>query len=198
MNGKAGVHIAKYFMRAVNKSSIDLVELNRPGILQHIASLTRDDVTSQDSTDISASPDRIRHLLQDSSTDCITVSSLVRTRLHVEALSYPQELSFKDSFFAYTEASLLLMMMNKEPAPPAWKFPPASAYCAPKKRVEAWLTEERLPDELGWKRSEQKLGALNLMPIMKSLLVEKRLQAGKGPWWKILVPSFLSGNKSEL
>ncbi|KAM0260080.1 hypothetical protein ACHAQJ_003005 [Trichoderma viride] len=197
VNRMFGVRPANYFMRAVNKSSIDLVELNRPGILQHIGSLTRDDVPSLDSVDVAASQGRIRHLLQDSSTDCITVSSLAQTRLHVEALS-SQEMSLKDTLLAYLEASLLLMVMNEEPPPPVWSFPTASRYCAPKQRVEVWLTEERLPDELGWKMSDRKLGAMNLVPIMKGIFDEKRLQAGKGPWWKILIPSYLSGTKSEL
>ncbi|KAH6604061.1 hypothetical protein Trco_007507 [Trichoderma cornu-damae] len=198
INRVFGVQPANYFLRATNKSTIDLVELNHPGILQHIASLTRDDVTSPDSVDVTASPDRIRHLLQDSSTDCITAASLARSRLRVEALSAPEELSLKDQLLAYTEASLLLVVMNEEHVPSGWSFPPASTYCAPKKRVETWLTEERLPEELGWKRSERKLGVMDLVPAMKGILEEKRLQTGQGPLWKALVPSFLLGTQSEL
>ncbi|KAL7787057.1 Chloroperoxidase [Trichoderma ceciliae] len=198
VNSMFGVQTAKYFMRAANKSSIDLVELNRPGILQHIASLTRDDVTSLDSVDVTASQDRIHHLLQDSSTDCITVASLAQTRLHVEALSSPEEMSLKDTLLAYVEAGLLLVMMNEEPVPSGWSFPPTNTYCAPKQIVKTWLTEERLPEELGWKRSERTLGVMDFLPAMKGILEEKRLKTGKGPLWKGLVPSFLFGAESDL
>lgn len=180
-------------MRAVNKSSINLVELNRPGILQHIASLTREDVTDPDSEDVAASTDRIHHLLEDSPTDCLTTASLARSRIYVETLSSPAELSAKDAFFSYLEASILLVLMNEQPAPSGWSFPSASAYCAPKQRVEVFLTEERLPEELGWKRSERKLGAMDFLPVMKNIYEEKRLQSGKGALWKALVPSFLLG-----
>ncbi|RFU77413.1 hypothetical protein TARUN_4830 [Trichoderma arundinaceum] len=198
VNRGFGVQPANFFMRAANKSAIDLEELNRPGILQHIASLTRDDVTSLDSVDVTASTDRIHHILQDSSTDCITVASLAKTRLHVEALSSPEELSLKETLLAYVEASLLLVMMNEEPVPSGWSFPPGSVYCAPKQRVQTWLTEERLPEELGWKKSERKLGVIDLVPAMKGILEEKRLQTGKGPLWKAFIPSFVLGTDSEL
>jgi len=193
-----GAGIANYFMRAANTSSIDLVELNRPGILQHIASLTRDDVPSVDSTDVAVSQDRIHHLLQDSSTDCITVSSLAQTRIHVETLSSPEELTVKEKILSYLEASLVLIMMNEDPVPPGWSFPSADAYCAPKQRVKTWLTEERLPEEFGWKRSERKLGIVDVVPAMKSIYEEKRLRAGKGALWKAFVPSFLLGTDGEL
>lgn len=193
-----GTLTAKYFLRAANQSFIDLQDLNRPGILQHIASLTRDDVTDPDSVDVTASQDRIHHLLEDSSTDCITVASIAKTRLHVEALSSPDELSVKGQSLAYLEASLLLVIMNDETVPSGWSFPPASSYCAPKQRVETWLTEERLPEELGWKRSERKLGVMDFVPVTKGIYEEKRKQAGKGPLWKAFVPSFLQQSDSEL
>ncbi|EGR44087.1 uncharacterized protein TRIREDRAFT_112640 [Trichoderma reesei QM6a] len=197
LDGKAVSKIANDFMKAVNKSAIDLPELNRPGIIQHIASLTRDDVTDPDSLECAASPERIKHLLEDSPTDCITVSSLAKTRLHVEALSAPQELTLKESFFTYFEASLLLLMMNDGPIPSGWSFPSPDSYCAPKEKVEIWLTEERFPVELGWKKPERKLGIVDFVPAMKGVFEHKRLQAGKGPLWKALVPSFLQRQETH-
>ncbi|KAJ4860050.1 peroxidase, family 2 domain-containing protein [Trichoderma breve] len=192
--------VANYFLRASNQTSINLTDLNRPGILQHIASLTRDDVTSPDSVDVTASQDRIRHLIQDSDTDCITIASLAKTRLHVEDLSSPKELTLKEQTFAYAEAGLLLLTMIEGEVPSGWSFPPATAYCAPKKRVETWLTEERFPEELGWKKSERTIGLMDFVPVIKGIYEEKRSQAGKGPLWKAFVPSFLqqAGTDSEL
>ncbi|KAL7940725.1 Chloroperoxidase [Trichoderma barbatum] len=189
--------VANYFLRATNQSVIDLTDLNRPGILQHIASLTRDDLPSPDSVDVTASQNRIQHLLQDSDTDCITIASLAKTRLHVEDLSAPNELTLKEQSLAYFEASFILLMMSEGTVPSGWSFPPATAYCAPKKTVETWLTEERLPEELGWKKSERKLGLVDFVPVIKGIFEEKRLQAGKGPLWKALVPSFLQQTEGD-
>ncbi|KAL7953144.1 Chloroperoxidase [Trichoderma compactum] len=192
--------VANYFLRAANQTSIDLTDLNRPGILQHVASLTRDDVTSPGSIDVTASQDRIHHLIKDGDTDCITIASLAKSRLYVEDLSSPNELTLKEQSLAYVEASLLLLTMIEGDVPSGWSFPPATAYCAPKKRVETWLTEERFPEELGWKKSERTIGLLDFVPVIKGIYEEKRLQAGKGPLWKAFVPSFLqqAGTDSEL
>ncbi|KAL7928921.1 Chloroperoxidase [Trichoderma chlorosporum] len=197
LDGTTAKQIANYFLRATNQSFLDLTQLNRPGILQHIASLTRDDVTDPDSVDVSASQDRIHHLIQDSDTDCITISSIAKTRIHVEELSLPKELTLKDQSLAYVEATLLLLMMNEGPVPPAWKFPPSTEYCAPKQRVETWLTEERLPEELGWKKSERTLGVTDFLPVIKGIFEEKRLHAGKGPLWKSFIPSFFQQAESN-
>ncbi|PTB61878.1 Cloroperoxidase [Trichoderma citrinoviride] len=196
-DGWVASKVGNDFLKAVHKSAFDLPELNRPGILQHIASLTRDDVTDVDSLDCAASPERIKLLLEDSSTDCLTVSSLAKTRLRVENLSAPQEMTLMDTVFAYLEASLLLGMMNDGPLPSGWSFPSADSYCAPKKKVETWLTEERFPVELGWKRSERKLGIMDFLPAMKGVFAETRLLAGKGPLWKMFVPSFLQKQETR-
>lgn len=197
LDATAAKQVANYFLRAANQSVLDLTDLNRPGILQHIASLTRDDVTDPDSVDVSASPDRIHHLIQDTDSDCITITSLAKTRIHVEDLSSPKELTVKEHSLAYFEAALLLVMMNEGTVPSGWGFPPATAYCAPKKRVETWLTEERLPEELGWKKSERKLGVMDFVPVIKGIFEEKRRQTGKGPLWKSFIPSFLKQTETN-
>lgn len=182
------------FIKGWGKDYFDLEDLNTPGILQHISSLTRNDVTPTEKN-IAVVPTRVSALLDDSTTDYIDAASMAKSRLRVEALSKPAVLSKKEQLLAYIEASLVLMMMKEGVVPPAFSFPAAKSWTAPKDRVRVWLMEERLPEELGWRRSERQLGVLDLVPIMKAIFDEKRAQGKEGPIWKAFVPSFLVGRE---
>ena len=182
---------ASIFVRGSDKTYFDLEDLNQPGILQHAASLSRDDVTAK-SANIKASSGRIKALLADSDGSHVTAESIAKTRLRVEALSKPYNLTMKEQLLAYVEASLVLMMMMDEPVPSAFSFPSAKKWTAPKDRVRVWLSEERLPADLGWKRSERKLKAQDLLPAMKAIWDQKRRQSTEPPFWKAWVPSFLA------
>ncbi|KAG8417466.1 hypothetical protein J3458_004970 [Metarhizium acridum] len=191
-----GTRPASVFFKGWGKDSFDLEDLNTPGILQHISSLSRDDMTPME-RNIAVDVARVSALLEDSPTDYVDAASMAKSRLRVEALSEPERLSSREQLLAYMEASLVLMMMKEGEVPPAFSFPSAKTWIAPKERVRVWLTEERLPDELGWKRSERKLGVLDLVPIMKAVFDEKRAQSGKGPLWKSFL-SLFGGSRDEL
>lgn len=180
------------FIKGWGKETFDLEDLNTPGILQHISSLTRKDVTPTE-RNIAVVPARVSALLDDSTTDHVDAASIARSRLRVEALSKPDMLSKKEQLLAYVEASLVLMMMKEGVVPPAYSFPAAKIWTAPKDRVRVWLLEERLPEELGWRRSDRQLGVVDLLPIMKAVFDEKRAQSKRGALWKEFVPSFLVG-----
>lgn len=191
-----GTKPAGMFIKGWGNDSFDLEDLNKPGILQHISSLTRKDVTPTESN-IAVDGERVSALLDDSTAEYINAASLAKSRLRVEALSKPLKLSTKEQLFAYVEASLVLMMMKEGEVPSAFSFPSAKTWTAPKDRVRAWLMEERLPEELGWKRSERQIGTLDLLPIMKAIFDEKRAQNKDGALWKSLLPSFW-GSRDEL
>lgn len=187
---------ANMFIKGWGSDRFDLADLNTPGILQHIGSLTRDDVTDTE-PNIEAVPERIAALLDDSpGSDHIDAASIARSRLRVEALSKPKTLSSQDQLLAYVESSLVLMMMRDGPVPPALTFPSAKTWTAPKERVRVWLSEERLPEELGWTRSERQLKARDLFPIMKAIFDQKRAQSGRS-LWSFIAPAFLGGGEKE-
>lgn len=104
-------------------------------------------------------------------------------------------MSYREGVLAYVEASLVLMMMNDGEVPSAFAFPGSKTWRAPKDRVRVWLMEERLPSELGWRRSGRRLGVLDLVPIMKAVLGEKMAQ--RGGYWKVLMSS-LGVSRDEL
>ena len=197
---------AQLFLKEWNKKTFDLADLNTPGILQHIASLTRDDVNPASplgSTGAPVVPARVEALLNDASEEdgeFLTIDSMARSRRRVEALSKPAKLTWKELALAYVECSLVLMMMNEETVQSAYRIPKPEVWRARKDRVRVWLLEERLPDELGWKRSERTLQPEDLFPIMKSVFYEKGGLSPKA-LWQYYMPKFLGGKdrpKDEL
>lgn len=195
-----GTKPAGMFIKGWGKDYFDLEDLNTPGILQHIGSLSRDDVT-EDEAHINVVPGRVAALLSDSPGDHINAESIAKSRLRVEAISKPKNLSKQDHLLAYVESSLVLMMMKEETVPSAFTLPSSKTWTAPKDRVQVWLTEERLPNELGWKRSERQLKPADLFPIMKAIFDQKRVQSGAPALWKIWywIPLLFGGDaKDEL
>lgn len=190
------------FIKGWGKEYFDLEDLNTPGILQHIGSLSRDDVTATEKH-VEVVPDRVAALLADSPGDHLNATSIAKSRLRVEGISKPDKLTRKEQLLAYVESSLVLMMMAEETVPSGFTFPSAKTWSAPKERVRVWLTEERLPEEHGWKRSERQLRPEDLFPVMKAIYDQKSaLNPEKGSWlsWaKDLtgLPLF-SGGKEEL
>ncbi|EFY94243.1 Chloroperoxidase [Metarhizium robertsii ARSEF 23] len=167
-----GMGPASAFMLAWGKNTFNLEDLNTPGIIQHIASLTRNDVTPTEKN-IAVVPARVSALLDDSPTDYLNAASLAKSRARVEALSAPQKIPTQHEVLALTEAGLLLMMMKEGQVPSALSMPSVQTWKAPKDRVKVWLTEERLPEELGWKRSERTIGVLDLAPVVAAVTGEK-------------------------
>lgn len=176
-----GTKPAGMFIAGWHSDRFDLADLNTPGILQHIGSLSRDDVTETEAN-IKAVPGRIAALLDDSPGDHIDASSIAKTRLRVEGISSPKTLTAKEQLLAYVESSLVLMMMKEDTVPSAYSFPSSKTWTAPKERVRVWLMEERLPEELGWKRSTRQLMPADLFPIMKAIFDQKRVHSGRSLW----------------
>lgn len=172
LNPLFGTGPASAFALALGKNTFDLEDLNTPGIIQHIASLTRNDVTPTEEN-IAVVPARVSALLDDSPTDYLDVASLAKSRTRVEALSAPQRIPPQHEALALGEAGLLLIMMKEGEVPSALSIPSVQTWKAPKDRVKVWLTEERLPDELGWKRSERTIGLLDLAPAVAAITAEK-------------------------
>jgi hypothetical protein len=191
------------FLKEWGKQTFDLADLNTPGILQHIASLTRDDITPATLRSSPVVPARVEALLNDAGQDdgeFLTIDSMARSRRRVEALSKPAKLTWKELALAYVECSLVLMMMNEETVQSAYRIPKPEVWRARKDRVRVWLLEERLPDELGWKRSERTLQPEDLFPIVKSVFYEKAQLSPKA-LWQYYMPKFLGGKdrpKDEL
>ncbi|KGQ11583.1 hypothetical protein BBAD15_g2655 [Beauveria bassiana D1-5] len=172
MDTLIGTLPARALTLALGRGTLDLEDLNTPGLLQHIASLTRDDVTPTEAN-IAQVPARISALLDDSPTDYLDVTSLAKSRVRVEKLSAPQRIPPQHDAIALGEAALLLMTMKEGPVPSAFSLPIIQTWKAPKDRVKVWLTEERLPEELGWTRSERTLSTLDLVPVVTAITARK-------------------------
>jgi len=159
---------AKVFAQAWGHDFFDLEDLNTPDILQHIASLTRDDYSPWD-PHLKPNLLRIERLLADSPTSFITVDSIAKTRLRDEAESKPNVLTASQSSAAHTEAAMVLVMMSDQP-PDANTTPPRSAYQGPKNRLRVWLEQERFPTEFGWRPSERTIKVADLDPAIEGIV----------------------------
>jgi hypothetical protein len=145
----------------------NLYDLNAPDILQHIASLTRDDYTSQN-PHIQPNLHRIENLFADSPSSHINIDSIAKSRLRVQAESHPNMLSKPRFDAALFEAAMVLVMMS-ENVPDATSNPPLSAYQAPKDRLRTWFEQERFPVELGWQPSKRPIKLADLDPAIKAI-----------------------------
>ncbi|KAK5991963.1 Chloroperoxidase [Cladobotryum mycophilum] len=182
------------FVQATGMKNFDLEDLREPGAVEHVASLSRGDITTLED-DFAVSHDRVTALLDDSPTNYITPESMAKTRLRVEKLSKPARLSVVQSLTAYIEVGFVIMMLNEKPIPSVWSFPPSDTWAARKDWARVWFVEERFPDELGWKRSETRLHMLDLLPIIKAVWDKKRVLSDEPAWWREYVPAFLNARE---
>ncbi|RFU80659.1 chloroperoxidase [Trichoderma arundinaceum] len=169
---------AKEFTRAWGHDHFNLDDLNAPDILQHIASLTRDDYTSQH-PHLKPSLLRIELLLADSPTSFVNIDSIAKTRLRVQTESEPNALSDNQITAALTEAAMVLVMMSDH-TPDATINPPLSAYQGPKDRIRAWFEQERFPLEFGWQPSKRMIKLADLEPAIKGIVKSMEQQEQKG------------------
>ncbi|KAH8120936.1 hypothetical protein ACSS6W_009720 [Trichoderma asperelloides] len=168
LNVEAGFAAAvKEFTHAFGNNVFNLDDLNAPDILQHIASLTRDDYTSHD-PHIRPNLYRIESLFDDSPSAHIDIDSIAKSRLRVQAESHPHTLSKARFDAALFEAAMVLVMMLDH-APDATSNPPLSAYRAPKDRLRTWFEQERFPIELGWQPSKRPIMLADLDPAIKAI-----------------------------
>lgn len=124
---------------------IDLVDLNRAGVTEHDASLSREDASDGDNLLVSIP--RVDSVLADSS-DVLTVASLAQSRLRLEELSPP--LTDAHNFQSLLEAGFVLLIGGEITGEEDQDF---TALTATKEFMRTWFVEERLPTELGWRKS---------------------------------------------
>lgn len=168
LNVEAGFAAAvKEFTNAWGHDVFNLHDLNAPDILQHIASLTRDDYTSEN-PHVKPNVRRIESLFADSPSPHINVDSIAKSRLRVQAESHPNMLSKARFDAALFEAAMVLVMMSDD-VPDATSNPPLAAYQAPKDRLRTWFEQERFPVELGWQPSKRGIKLADLNPAIKAI-----------------------------
>ncbi|KAL6854520.1 Cloroperoxidase [Trichoderma novae-zelandiae] len=169
---------ARDFAKAFGHDTFTLADLNTPGIIQHITSLTRDDY-SPEQPHLIANPLRIERFLADSDTPFITVDSIAKTRLRLLKESEPRVLPDNQVTFTLFEAAMTLTMMADD-SPNADSNPPPSAYQGPKDRIRTWFEQERFPTELGWKPSKRTIRLADMNPAIDAIVKSMEKQENQG------------------
>ncbi|RYP57494.1 hypothetical protein DL770_010664 [Monosporascus sp. CRB-9-2] len=121
-----GDSVARQTFAGLGVTSIKLEDLNVHNTLEHRASTIRNNDTTGNV--LTLAPERLAALIRDSKTDS----------LYVKSMAIPASVS-----------------RPYDVIPPAGNCTDLSVIQAPKDRVKAWLIDERLPTEHGWKRSER-------------------------------------------
>ena len=169
---------------------IDLADLNVVNATEHRASLTRDDADAGAGVDPTVlNPARLEALLNDASGEddggALSVASLARSRLRVQAASGPPFLTQTQTQTAAQEASILLLLMNEVAVPPPageeeTEAPDYGVLRAPRERVEAWLRDEKLPVEHGWAPAEPAVQLADALGVGAAILAAMQAQADSG------------------
>jgi hypothetical protein len=149
-----GFNMERGFITAVIEASfaglgqdvIDLVDLNRAGVTEHDASLSREDARHGDNLLVSI--ERVDSILADSDSDILTVASLAKSRLRLETSSPP--LTEAHNTQSLLEAGFVLLIGGDVTGEEGEDL---TALTATKEFLRTWFVEERLPTELGWKRA---------------------------------------------
>jgi hypothetical protein len=118
---------------------ISLEDLQRHGAIEHDASLARYD--DRQGNNWKPEPSLVRAFLDDGDGEFITLPSMAKTRARREAESKvagSPSLGPQDTIAAYGEAALVLHTLGHL----GGKF---DGYFAPKKAVEEWFLEEKIP-----------------------------------------------------
>ncbi|KAI1337158.1 Cloroperoxidase [Xylariaceae sp. FL0016] len=150
----------------LNKTVIDLEDLDTPAGTEHPASLTRLD-SPADSNDLNMW--RLNALLGDSKTSYLNVASLAKSRNRVDGLS--PALTAAQESTSQAEAALLLTLMMDGGVPAAADATEAfiAGSKAPKNRVRAWLKDERFPIAEGWKPSTRLVQFADFSPFSDAI-----------------------------
>ncbi|KAJ3973519.1 Peroxidase, family 2-domain-containing protein [Lentinula raphanica] len=156
----------------VNKRSYMLYTLSRHGTIEHDASLSRSDHALGDNLHFNATVFNSTLLQSDLSPDVYDITSvgqILEERLaHAKKENPDLVNTVKERQSQLLEASLFLSAMGD-----------ARTGVAPKKFVDIFFREERLPLEEGWKRSPYPTNMTSLTKLMEQL--DKASQT-KGPW----------------
>jgi hypothetical protein len=146
----AGTAITK----TMGVESTDLEGLNIEGV-EHHASLTRLDASEGDSLHLNM--DMLEKLMDDAEGDYIDIASLGRSRARAEARSGPLLGAMNNQ--ANLEAAAILTTF---PEVSDWAPEDFLSLRSCKQKLRVWLTEERLPVELGWETPAHRLTLADL------------------------------------
>lgn len=152
--GAAGLNIEPNFLGAIvavafgqlGQQTINLEDLNRHGVTEHEASLSRDDASAGNS--LTVNMDRFDTVLADSEdADYIDVPSLVKSRVRLQGLSDPLTQAHVEQ--ALLEAGLLILLGGGVQTGEEDML----SLTSPKDIIRYFFENERLPYELGWSKS---------------------------------------------
>ncbi|KAI0449460.1 putative chloroperoxidase [Xylaria acuta] len=170
-----GLFAAGAALKNLNKSALDLVELNSIPGGEHPASLTRKDASSGDSNTIETA--RITQLLADSKTNFLTVDSVAKTRNRLDKSSNPP-LTATQLGVAQGEAALMMLLMRDTYVSLPTNEQDLSTLRAPKERTKVWLLEEKFPTAQGWKPAEEVVQIADLGPVNTAIVDSQAAQKG--------------------
>jgi len=152
--------------------AIDLSDLNKHDIIEHDASLTRNDAIQGDN--FSVQPGLVQALLGDAagtgSDDVLTITSLSKTRARREQESKKAgspALSTKMSTLAYGESALLLQVLGH------LGKAAGAEHAVPKSAAKRWLLDEQLPE--GWVKPKQVISGSSTTTLAGKVLAAKAL-----------------------
>lgn len=171
----AGEDQANLQLGALGVQVVDLEDLNAHDIVEHRASLTRNDASSGDSIHIDLP--RLQAMLADSTTDCIDISSLAKSRVRVEALSPP--ITAGQVQQSAGEGGLLLLAMSTVEVPVNSTDFNFTKITTPKDRVREWMTFERLPVKFGWKPAPRQYKFADVGGLTGAILALRQVELSK-------------------
>jgi hypothetical protein len=151
-------------------NALDLSDLNKHDVIEHDASLTRNDAIQGDNH--SVQPALVQALLADAagtgSDGVLTITSLSKTRARREQESRKvgsPALSMKMSALAYGESALLLQVLGH------LGKAAGAEYAVPKAAAQRWLLDEQLPE--GWVKPPQVISGTSTTTLAGKVLVAK-------------------------
>lgn len=152
-NAKDGEGAAQMFYTLLNATHIDLEDLNAHNLTEHDASLSREDFDPVHGGDsLHVNHGRVLKLIADAGFDKnLSPASLAKSRVRVEKIQAIPE-RFANQVLG--EAGFLLQTMSADELPQGVDAD-YSKVRAPKARVAAWLSLEKLPFEFGWRKPKK-------------------------------------------
>ncbi|KAI1171962.1 putative chloroperoxidase [Nemania sp. FL0916] len=168
-----GLFPANAALGNLNKTAIDLSDLNSTAGGEHPASLTRKDAITGDSNTIDTV--RVAQLFADSRSNFLTVDSVAKTRNRLDSTSNPP-LTTSELGVAQGEAALMLLLMRDTYVSLETSEEDISKLRSPKDRTRVWLLEERFPTAQGWKPAEELVEIADLGPVTTAIVDSQAAQ----------------------
>jgi hypothetical protein len=158
-------------------NALDLSDLNKHDVIEHDASLTRNDAIQGDN--YSVQPNLVQALLADAagtgSDGVLTITSLSKSRVRREAESKKAgspALSSKMATLAYGESALLLQVLGH------LGKAAGAEHAVPKAAAQRWLLEEQLPE--GWTKPQQVISKTSTGTLAAKVLAARTVTSAGG------------------